>query len=105
MATTVVRVAVVTETPVSFYVVPVSMLASINIMLPVSLPVLMMREYLQAKGTQMLAYGVLLKCAAVVVISISMNTIGIFMFQGDQPPLAQAFYVIRNATDANRATL
>ncbi|XP_065298838.1 uncharacterized protein [Dermacentor albipictus] len=105
MATTVVRVAVVTETPVSFYVVPVSMLASINIMLPVSLPVLMMREYLQAKGTQMLAYGVLLKCTAVVVISISMNTIGLFMFQGDQPPMARAFYVIRNATDADRATL
>ncbi|KAH7960950.1 hypothetical protein HPB49_025275 [Dermacentor silvarum] len=105
MATTVVRVAVVTETPVSFYVVPVSMLASINVMMPVSLPVLIMREYLQTKCTQMLAYGVLLKCAAVVVVFISMNTIGLFMFQGDQPPTAQAIYVIRNATDADRATL
>ncbi|XP_049520762.1 uncharacterized protein LOC125944384 [Dermacentor silvarum] len=105
MATTVVRVAVVTETPVSFYVVPVSMVASINVVLPVSLPLLIMREYFQTKCTEMLAYGVLLKCTAVLVIFLSMNTTGLFLFQGDQPPTAQAIYVIRNATDTDRATL
>ncbi|KAK8774781.1 hypothetical protein V5799_010685 [Amblyomma americanum] len=46
--------AVVTETPVSFYVVPVSLAASINVMLPVSLPLLVMREYLHTKSAQML---------------------------------------------------
>ncbi|KAL1467047.1 hypothetical protein MTO96_005909 [Rhipicephalus appendiculatus] len=103
MATTVVRVAVVTETPISFYVVPVSLVACINVMLPVSLPLLVMREYLEAKCAQMLAYGVLLKCAAIVVIFISMNTVGLVMFQSDQPPAARAIYVMRNATDADRA--
>ncbi|KAH7960887.1 hypothetical protein HPB49_024208 [Dermacentor silvarum] len=97
--------AVVTETPVSFYVVPVSMVASINVVLPVSLPLLIMREYFQTKCTEMLAYGVLLKCTAVLVIFLSMNTTGLFLFQGDQPPTAQAIYVIRNATDTDRATL
>ncbi|XP_065305202.1 uncharacterized protein [Dermacentor albipictus] len=74
MATTVVRVAVVTETPLSFYVVP-------------------------------LAYGVLIKCTAVLVIFISMNTIGLLVFQGDQPRAVRAIGVICNATDTDRATL
>ncbi|KAL3191556.1 hypothetical protein MRX96_059656 [Rhipicephalus microplus] len=103
MATTVVRVAVVTETPISFYVVPVSLAASINVMLPVSLPLLVMREYLKAKGAQMLAYSVLLKCVAILVIFISMNTVGLVLFQSDQPPAAHAIYAMRNATDADRA--
>ncbi|KAH8041228.1 hypothetical protein HPB51_014376 [Rhipicephalus microplus] len=103
MATTVVRVAVVTETPISFYVVPVSLAASLNVMLPVSLPLLVMREYLKANGAQMLAYGVLLKCVAILVIFISMNTVGLVLFQSDQPPAAHAIYAIRNATDADRA--
>ncbi|KAH6934023.1 hypothetical protein HPB50_019490 [Hyalomma asiaticum] len=85
MATTVVRVAVVTETPVSFYVVPVSLAAAINVMLPVSLPLLVMREYLHTKCAQMVAYGVFLKCASVVAILLLMNTIGIIVFQGDAP--------------------
>ncbi|KAH7956080.1 hypothetical protein HPB52_005997 [Rhipicephalus sanguineus] len=103
MATTVVRVAVVTETPISFYVVPVSLVACINVMLPVSLPLLVMREYLEAKCAQMLGYGILLKCVAVVVVFISMNTVGLVMFQSDQPPAAHAIYVMRNVTDVDRA--
>ncbi|KAL3191562.1 hypothetical protein MRX96_059661 [Rhipicephalus microplus] len=110
MATTVVRVekhallqAVVTETPISFYVVPVSLAASINVMLPMSLPLLVMREYLEAHGTQMLAYGVLLKCVAILVIFISMNTVGLVLFQSNQPPAAHAIYAMRNVTDADGA--
>ncbi|XP_075539397.1 uncharacterized protein LOC142574125 [Dermacentor variabilis] len=54
---------------------------------------------------RVLAYGVLIKCTAVLVIFISMNTIGLLVFQGDQPPAVQAIGAIRNATDTDRATL
>ncbi|XP_075539776.1 uncharacterized protein LOC142574618 [Dermacentor variabilis] len=105
MAATVVRVAVATETPVSFYVVPVSLAASINVMLPVSLPLLIMRQYLQTKCAQMVAYGVFLKCAAVVVIFISMNTVGLILFQGDPPARTQAMFALRNASDVEATTM
>ncbi|XP_075542070.1 Na(+)/citrate cotransporter-like isoform X2 [Dermacentor variabilis] len=98
MATTVVRVAVVTETPVSFYVVPVSLAASINVMLPVSLPLLVMREYLHTKCTQMVAYGVFLKCTSVVAIFVLMNTIGLIVFQGDSQPGRQMALALTNAS-------
>ncbi|XP_065298882.1 uncharacterized protein [Dermacentor albipictus] len=90
--------AVVTETPVSFYVVPVSLAASINVMLPVSLPLLVMREYLHTKCTQMVAYGVFLKCTSVVAIFVLMNTIGLIVFQGDTQPGRQMTLALTNAS-------
>ncbi|XP_075744468.1 uncharacterized protein LOC142803242 isoform X2 [Rhipicephalus microplus] len=98
MATTVLRVAVVTETPVSFYVVPVSLAASINVMLPVSLPLLVMREYLHTKCVQMVAYGVFLKCTALVAIFLLMNTVGLFVFQGDTLPERGMRLALNNAS-------
>ncbi|XP_037513609.1 uncharacterized protein LOC119390127 [Rhipicephalus sanguineus] len=104
MAATVVRVAVVTETPVSFYVIPVSLAASINVMLPVSLPLLIMREYQQTKSSHMVACGVFLKCAAVIVIFISMNTIGLILFQEEPPAREHAIFALHNATDVVKAS-
>ncbi|KAL1467042.1 hypothetical protein MTO96_005905 [Rhipicephalus appendiculatus] len=106
MAATVVRVAVVTETPVSFYVIPVSLAASINVILPVSLPLLIMREYHhQTKSSHMVAYGVFLKCTAVIVIFISMNTIGLILFQGDPPAREHAIFALQNATERQGANI
>ncbi|KAH7956076.1 hypothetical protein HPB52_005993 [Rhipicephalus sanguineus] len=96
--------AVVTETPVSFYVIPVSLAASINVMLPVSLPLLIMREYQQTKSSHMVACGVFLKCAAVIVIFISMNTIGLILFQEEPPAREHAIFALHNATDVVKAS-
>ncbi|XP_077508370.1 uncharacterized protein LOC144119678 [Amblyomma americanum] len=98
MATTVLRVAVVTETPASFYVVPVCLAASINLVLPVSLPLLVMRQYFHAKSGQMVAYGVFLKCVAVTAIFISMNTIGLIVFQSEPVAKAQPMGALHNTT-------
>ncbi|KAL3253479.1 hypothetical protein MRX96_054583, partial [Rhipicephalus microplus] len=98
MATTVLRVAVVTETPVSFYVVPVSLAASINVILPVSLPLLVMREYLHTKCVQMVAYGVFFKCTALVAIFLLMNTVGLLVFQGDTLPERGMRLALSNAS-------
>ncbi|XP_049270646.1 uncharacterized protein LOC119390195 [Rhipicephalus sanguineus] len=98
MATTVLRVALVTETPVSFYVVPVSLAASINVMLPVSLPLLVMREYLHTKCAQMVAYGVFFKCTALVAIFLLMNTVGLFVFQSDTLPGRRMSLALNNAS-------
>ncbi|XP_077508372.1 uncharacterized protein LOC144119679 [Amblyomma americanum] len=105
MATTAVRVAVVTETPVSFYVVPVSLAASINVILPVSLPLIVMREYAHANSAQMVAYGVFIKCVAVTAIFLSMNTIGLVVFQGEQLPKQPAMGTLHNTTDIDSARL
>ncbi|KAL1440417.1 hypothetical protein MTO96_009458 [Rhipicephalus appendiculatus] len=80
----VVRVAVVTNTPAALYVVPVNMAASLNVMLPVSLPLLIMRQYLNFHCARMVAYGVFLKCTAVLVTVASMNTLGTIFF-GSEP--------------------
>ncbi|KAH6932472.1 hypothetical protein HPB50_006263 [Hyalomma asiaticum] len=79
----VVRVAVVTNAPVAFYVVPVSLAASINVMLPVSLPLLIMREYLNVRCAKMVVYGVFLKCTAVIVTVATMNTLGTIFFSDE----------------------
>ncbi|KAK8768890.1 hypothetical protein V5799_014647 [Amblyomma americanum] len=97
--------AVVTETPVSFYVVPVSLAASINVILPVSLPLIVMREYAHANSAQMVAYGVFIKCVAVTAIFLSMNTIGLVVFQGEQLPKQQAMGTLHNTTDMDSAGL
>ncbi|KAK8760099.1 hypothetical protein V5799_028634 [Amblyomma americanum] len=90
--------AVVTETPASFYVVPVCLAASINLVLPVSLPLLVMRQYFHAKSGQMVAYGVFLKCVAVTAIFISMNTIGLIVFQSEPVAKAQPMGALHNTT-------
>lgn len=79
----VVRVAVVTNAPVAFYVVPVSLAASVNVMLPVSLPLLIMREYLNVRCAKMVVYGVFLKCTAVIVTVATMNTLGTIFFSDE----------------------
>ncbi|XP_077548372.1 uncharacterized protein LOC144161609 [Haemaphysalis longicornis] len=98
MEPTVVRVAVVTETPKSFFVVPVCLVASVNVVLPVSLPLLVMREYLDIRCTQSVAYGVFLKCATVIVVFISMNTIGLVVFQDSAVPNSAALHALGNTT-------
>ncbi|KAH7957151.1 hypothetical protein HPB52_015669 [Rhipicephalus sanguineus] len=79
----VVRVAVVTNAPAAFYVVPVNLAASINVMLPVSVPLLIMREYLNFQCAKMVAYGVFLKCTAVLLTVASMNTLGTIFFSSE----------------------
>ncbi|XP_037514738.1 uncharacterized transporter B0285.6-like [Rhipicephalus sanguineus] len=75
--------AVVTNAPAAFYVVPVNLAASINVMLPVSVPLLIMREYLNFQCAKMVAYGVFLKCTAVLLTVASMNTLGTIFFSSE----------------------
>ncbi|XP_077534666.1 uncharacterized protein LOC144146602 [Haemaphysalis longicornis] len=105
MAPTVVRVALMTETPRSFFVVPVCLAASINVVLPVSLPLLVMREYLDVRCAQSVAYGVFLKCATVVAVFISMNTVGLLVFQDVALPKGSTIHILRNATRTSAAIL
>lgn len=51
------------------------------------------------------AYGVFLKCAAVVVIFISMNTVGLILFQGDPPARTPAMFALHNASDVEATTM
>ncbi|XP_077534331.1 uncharacterized protein LOC144146242 [Haemaphysalis longicornis] len=98
MEPTVIRVAVATETPKSFFVVPVCLVASVNVVLPVSLPLLVMREYLDIRCAQSVAYGVFLKCATVIIVFISMNTIGLVVFQDVPLPNSAALHALCNVT-------
>ncbi|XP_049521030.1 uncharacterized protein LOC125944581 [Dermacentor silvarum] len=102
----VVRVALVTNAPAAFYVVPVNLAASINVMLPVSLPLLIMREYLNIECVKMVAYGVFLKCTAVIVIVASMNTLGTILFSSETLANNQgeAFGIV-NATHVGAGSL
>ncbi|XP_077534340.1 uncharacterized protein LOC144146251 [Haemaphysalis longicornis] len=105
LAPVVIRVAVASKVPVSFYAVPVCLAASINLVLPVSLPILIMREYIDVKGGHMVAYGLLLKSVAVTVVFISMNTIGIMVFRDASSPHPSAIFHLSNVTRAHSAAL
>ncbi|KAH9376740.1 hypothetical protein HPB48_010964 [Haemaphysalis longicornis] len=95
--------AVASKVPVSFYAVPVCLAASINLVLPVSLPILIMREYVDVKGGHMVAYGLLLKSITVTVVFISMNTIGIMVFRDASTPHPSAMFHFGNVTRAHSA--
>ncbi|KAK8760101.1 hypothetical protein V5799_028636 [Amblyomma americanum] len=51
------------------------------------------------------AYGVFIKCVAVTAIFLSMNTIGLVVFQGEQLPKQPAMGTLHNTTDIDSARL
>lgn len=80
----VIEIASESKTPPVFYVVPVGVAASANVILPMSLPVLMLRESLQISCSRMIATGLLLKTVVVVSIIITMNTLGTLVFPNEE---------------------
>ncbi|XP_077534315.1 uncharacterized protein LOC144146225 [Haemaphysalis longicornis] len=101
LAPTVLRVASASEVPVSFYAVPVCLVACINVVLPVSIPIFIMHEHLELKCLQMVAYGVFLKSIAVICVFVSMHTIGFIALQGDFAVKRNLIRAFDNATNIN----
>ncbi|XP_042146315.1 solute carrier family 13 member 2-like [Ixodes scapularis] len=84
MAPIVINIATDSGAPPVFYLVPVSLAASVNIIMPISLPLIIIREYLDIPCLQMFAYGAGLKFIVLAVTFASMNTLGTLVFAGNQ---------------------
>ncbi|XP_064456319.1 uncharacterized protein LOC135367133 isoform X2 [Ornithodoros turicata] len=82
----VIEIAVESKTPPVFYVIPVGVAASANVIMPVSLPLLILRESLQISCSRMIATGLILKVVLVLTILVSMNTLGTHVFRGAEIP-------------------
>ncbi|CAN7989272.1 unnamed protein product [Ixodes hexagonus] len=81
----VINIASESDTPPVFFVIPVGVAASANVILPVSLPLLMLRESLDIPCSRMIATGLVLKFVAVVTVVLTTNTLGrlTFLREGD----------------------
>ncbi|CAN7942830.1 unnamed protein product, partial [Ixodes pacificus] len=80
----VINIASDSNTHPVFFVIPVGVAASANIILPVSLPLLMLRESLDIPCSRMIVTGLVLKLVIVVTVVLTMNTIGSLMFARDE---------------------
>ncbi|XP_064460187.1 uncharacterized protein LOC135370381 isoform X2 [Ornithodoros turicata] len=65
------------------YVVPVGLASCTNVLMPVTLPLLILREYIHLPWIHVLCYGLLLKLIIISLIVISMDTIGMLVFHVD----------------------
>ncbi|XP_077505765.1 uncharacterized protein LOC144115299 [Amblyomma americanum] len=84
MVPVVVRIASAARTHPLYFVVPVGVIASANVILPMSLPLLMLRESLDIPCTRMILTGLVLKTALVLSMLFTMNTLGTLIFSSQE---------------------
>ncbi|XP_064467346.1 sodium-dependent low-affinity dicarboxylate transporter 1-like isoform X3 [Ornithodoros turicata] len=96
MVPIVINIASASKTPAVFYVIPVGVAASANVIMPVSLPLLMLRESLQISCSRMIATGLVLKIVVVLTIVITTNTLGILVFGNEDDSDEGSFLLQRS---------